>query len=56
VELHEMCAMTTTDLYMIHLLKYAGKLDLNSFWKEVFETNGIFDSKKYIGLLTREEE
>jgi hypothetical protein len=49
VELHGMCALTTQDLYIIHLLKSAGRLDLDTFWQDIFETKGIFDSKKYSG-------
>jgi hypothetical protein len=56
VELHSMCALTTKDLYIVHLLKSTGKLDLDAFWQDIFQTNGILDNKKYIDLLTRQQE
>mgnify|MGYP001575630915 CR=1 FL=1 len=47
-KLSEICAMKTEDLYMIYLLKQGGKLDVNMFWKTLFETNGIFDIKNFL--------
>lgn len=47
-KLSEICAIKTEDLYMIYLLKQSGKLDINKFWKEFFETNGIFDIKQFL--------
>lgn len=45
--LSEMCAMTSTDLYVIYVLKTRGILEVDVFWREVFSTNGIFDARKY---------
>lgn len=50
IELHGMCALRTEDLYRIHLLKCAGNLDLDAFWQDIFETNGILDTKKYTAI------
>lgn len=55
-ELSGICAMKTEDLYVIHLLNAKGKLDLESFWKEVFETSGIFSMTKYWDALAPKEK
>lgn len=49
-KLSEICAIKTEDLYTIYLLKQGGKLDTNKFWKEFFETNGIFDIKQFLPI------
>ena len=46
------CALKTEDLYMIHLLKCRGAIDLDQFWRELFETNGVFSMKKYWEMLS----
>lgn len=46
-ELSGICAMKTEDLYVIYLLKSRGVIDLDSFWRELFETKGVFNMKKY---------
>lgn len=55
-ELSGICALKTEDLYVIHLLNARGKLDLDQFWKDIFETNGIFDMKKYRDALAPKEK
>jgi hypothetical protein len=47
-KLSEICAVKTEDLYVVYLLKQEGKLDIDKFWKTLFETNGIFDIKPFI--------
>lgn len=54
--LSEISALKTEDLYVIHVLNAQEKIDLNLFWEEVFQTNGIFDMKKYYDLLTPKEK
>jgi hypothetical protein len=46
-ELSSICAFKTEDLYSIYLLHCNKKLDIDSFWQDLFATNGIFDMKKY---------
>jgi len=55
-ELSGICAMKTENLYAIYLLKSRGEIDLDSFWKELFETSGIFDMTKYWEMLTPKDE
>lgn len=47
-KLSEICAIKTEDLYFIYLLKQKGRLDVNVFWKALFNTNGIFDIKQFL--------
>lgn len=42
------CAMKTEDLYLIHLLNAKSVIDLDRFWMEVFNTNGLFDMEPYL--------
>jgi hypothetical protein len=55
-ELSGICSLKTENLYLIHLLNARGKLDLDQFWKDLFETNGIFDMKKYWDALAPKEK
>lgn len=55
-ELNEICAMKTEDLYVAYLLHAKGKLDSDQFWTDVFTTNGIFPTKKYLELLNPPDE
>lgn len=55
-ELSGICAMKTENLYVIYLLKSRGVIDLDSFWSELFETNGIFDMTKYWEMLAPKDE
>jgi len=45
LQLHQMVALTTTDLYALHILNSGGRLDKQVFWQRLFATNGIFDIK-----------
>ena len=55
-ELSEICALKTEDLYSLHLLNARGKMDRDKFWRDLFETNGIFDMKNYRDALSLKEE
>lgn len=55
-ELSQICAFKTEDLYVFHLLNARGKLSLDEFWKDVFETNGVLDMKKYRDALAPKEK
>lgn len=55
-ELSEICALKTEDLYFLHLLNDRGKMDRDKFWRDLFETNGIFDMENYRDALSPTEE
>lgn len=55
-ELSSICALKTEDLYIIHLLNSKGILDLESFWEELFTTNGIFEMKNYREMLIPKDD
>jgi len=55
-ELSEICALKTENLYVIHLLNARGKMDLDKFWRDLFDTNGIFDMKNYWDALSPKEK
>jgi hypothetical protein len=55
-ELSGICAMTSTDLYVVYLLKSRNLLDVDLFWRELFSTNGIFDARKYYEALAPKEK
>jgi len=55
-ELSSICAVKTEDLYLIYLLHCDKKLDIDSFWRDLFATNGMFDMKKYIELFNPEDK
>ncbi len=55
-ELSGICAMKTEDLYVIHLLKARGLVELDIFWKDIFETNGVFDLRRYSEMLSPKED
>jgi hypothetical protein len=46
-ELSDICAIRTIDLYKIYLLYSERKIDIESFWEDVFNTKGIFSIDKY---------
>ena len=54
-KLSGICALKTEDLYVLHLLKARGDIDMDLFWQELFDTNGIFDMKKYLEMLAPKE-
>jgi len=49
--LSRICVIKTQDIYCIYLLKLKGLVDMDQFWNELFQTNGIFDMEKYLALL-----
>lgn len=54
-KLSNICAFKTEELYAIYLLFTMRKIDINNFWREIFENNGIFDMKEYLSLLVPKE-
>jgi hypothetical protein len=46
-ELYQFVAIRAVDLYVLYLLNAAGRLDVDRFWQELFDTNGVFNSKPY---------
>lgn len=55
-ELSAICAMKTEDLYVIYVLKSRGEINIDQFWQDVFNTDGILDTKKYWQMLAPKEE
>jgi hypothetical protein len=54
-ELNGICALTTTDLYVIYLLHSQGLINTDDFWTELFECNGVFQTRKYYEALAPKE-
>ena len=54
-KLSHICALKTEDLYIIHLLKARGAIQMDDFWQDLFETNGVLDMKKYLEILAPKE-
>jgi len=50
-ELSEICALKTEDLYLVYILHSKGSLDLTSFWRSLFNTNGIMNMQPYREML-----
>jgi hypothetical protein len=55
-KLSAICALKTEDLYVIHLLKARRAIEMDSFWKDLFETDGVLDMKKYLEMLAPRED
>jgi hypothetical protein len=55
-ELSGICALKTEDLYVIHLLNARGSIEIDDFWRDLFETNGIFDMKQYWEMLAPKDD
>jgi hypothetical protein len=55
-QLHQIVAIKTVDLYVLHLLNAKGELDTTEFWRRLFKTNGIFDSRPYLEMLASTEK
>jgi hypothetical protein len=55
-KLSGICALKTEDLYVIHLLKARRAIEMESFWKDLFETDGVLDMKKYLEMLAPRED
>lgn len=47
-QMHNICAITSSDLYRIYELLSAGTLDSTVFWRDLFETNGVLDARRYL--------
>jgi len=50
-ELSEICALKSEELYFIYLLNSKNKINLNLFWEELFNTNGIFNMKSFLNKI-----
>lgn len=46
--LNKICALTTSDLYQAFEAHSAGNLDLDAFWKSIFQCSGIFSFKEFL--------
>lgn len=55
-KLSSICALKTEDLYVIHLLKARSLVEMDSFWTDLFDTDGVLDMKKYLEMLTPKED
>jgi len=54
-ELSEICALKSEELYFIYLLNSKNKINLNLFWEELFNTNGIFNIKSFLNKIGYKE-
>jgi len=54
-ELSEICAIKSEELYYIYLLNSRNKINLNLFWEELFNTNGIFNMKSFLNKIGYKE-
>ena len=45
------CALKTEDLYVVHLLKARGIVNMDDFWQDLFESDGVLEMKKYLEML-----
>ncbi|MHA1790632.1 MAG: hypothetical protein ACTSXT_15565 [Candidatus Helarchaeota archaeon] len=54
-ELSEICALKSEELYRIYLINSQNKINLNLFWKELFNTNGIFNMKSFLNKIGYKE-
>jgi len=54
-ELSDICALKSEELYFIYLLKSKNKINLNLFWEELFNTNGIFNMKSFLDKIDYKE-
>ncbi|MFZ0455493.1 MAG: hypothetical protein WAM24_17240 [Ignavibacteriaceae bacterium] len=55
-ELSSICALKTEDLYFIYLLYSKKKIDIDKFWDDLFNTNGVFNMKSYFAMFTPKED
>jgi hypothetical protein len=46
--------LRSVDLYGFVILRICGQLEVNAFWKEIFECDGSFDATKYWELVPEE--
>ena len=54
-ELNEICALKSEELYFIYSLNSKTKINLNLFWEELFNTNGIFNMKSFLNKIGYKE-
>jgi hypothetical protein len=54
-ELSEICALKSEDLYNIYLINSQNNINLNLFWEELFNTNGIFYMKSFLNKIGYKE-
>jgi len=54
-ELNEICALKSEELYRIYLINSQNKINLNLFWEELFNTNGIFNMKSFLNKIGYKE-
>jgi len=54
-ELSEICALKSEELYRIYLINSQNKINLNLFWEELFNTNGIFNMKSFLNKIGYKE-
>jgi len=54
-KLSEICAIKSEDLYKIYLINSQKKINLNLFWEELFNTNGIFNMKAFLNKICYKE-
>ncbi len=50
-ELSEICALKSEELYYIYLINSKTNINLNLFWEELFNTNGIFNIKSFLNKI-----
>jgi len=54
-ELSDICALKSEELYCIYSLNSKNKINLNLFWEELFNTNGIFNMKSFLNKIGYKE-
>ena len=50
-KLSDICAIKSEDLYKIYLINSQNKININLFWEELFNTNGIFNMKAFLNKI-----
>jgi len=55
-KLSEICAIKSKELYYIYFLNSRNKVNLNLFWEELFNTNGIFNMKSFLNKIGYKEQ
>jgi len=54
-KLSDICAIKSEDLYKIYLINSQNKININLFWEELFNTNGIFNIKEFLAKVGYKE-
>jgi hypothetical protein len=55
-EVGQLVALKSEDLYIIYILSTMGKVNPEELWREVFKTDGVFNSSAYRERLAPKEE